>query len=236
MELGPETREMFEQVTEAVHEVKEELEGEKAGHKKADHKKEHAWLNLIGLSTGILAAMAAIAAMQAGHLANEAMLTQVQASNQWNYFQSKSTKRHVAQSTVTILETLKQPVPAKTVSDIDKLQTEQKEIKEKAEELEHESHVFLEQHVTFSRGVTALQISISLGAVAVLLRRKEVWFSSLGLAAVGMFFTGSGFLAGMTPSHPAQAAADSGSHSAPAASHSPQPSAESHSSQPKQSH
>jgi FtsZ-binding cell division protein ZapB len=239
MELGPETREMFEQVTEAVHEVKEELEGEKAGHKKADHKKEHAWLNLIGLSTGILAAMAAIAAMQAGHLANEAMLTQVQAANQWNYFQSKSTKRHVAQSTVTILETLNQKVPAKTISDIDKLQTEQKEIKDKAEELENESHVFLEQHVTFSRGVTALQISISLGAVAVLLRRKEVWFSSLGLAAVGVFFTGSGFLAGMTPVHPVEAAAaESGSHGAPAApaAHSSQPSAESHSSQPKQSH
>jgi Domain of unknown function (DUF4337) len=198
-ELGPETNELYEKVAEAVEEVKEELK-----HEKSEQKKEHGWLNLIGLSTGILAALAAIAAMQAGHLANEAMLTQIHAANQWNYFQSKSTKRHIAQSTVVLLEGLHQTVPATTTSNIAKLRTEQDEIQAKAEELEQEADSLLEQHVTFSRSVTALQISISLGAVAVLLRRKSVWYSSLGLATVGLFFIGSGFLAGLAPAHPAQ--------------------------------
>jgi Domain of unknown function (DUF4337) len=210
-ELGPETNELYEKVAEAVEEVKEELE-----HERSAQKKEHGWLNLIGLSTGILAALAAIAAMQAGHFANEAMLTEIQAANQWNYFQAKSTKRHIAQSTIVLLKSLDQTVPAKTTSDIIRLQTEQDQIQVKAEELEHEAHNLLEQHVTFSRSVTALQISISLGAVAVLLRRKSVWFSSLGLAMVGLFFIGSGFSAGLTPvpaeaGHPLESASEKSS-------------------------
>jgi len=215
-ELGPETNELYERVAEAVEEVKEEL-----SHEKSEQRKEHSWLNLIGLSTGILAALAAIAAMQAGHLANEAMLTQIHAADQWNYFQSKSTKRHIAQSTVTLLESLHQPIPAKTSNEIDKLRNEQDEIKAEAQKLEQESDIFLEQHVLFSRSVTALQISISLGAVAVLLRRKSLWLSSLGLAAVGVFFIGSGVSAGLAP-HTALA-----SHTSASADISASPSSES---------
>ena len=40
------------------------------------------WLNQVGLSTGILSALAAIAAMQAGYLANKGTLAQIHANDQ----------------------------------------------------------------------------------------------------------------------------------------------------------
>jgi hypothetical protein len=44
------------------------------------------------LSTAILAVSAAIAGLLSGQHVNEAMMNQMKASDQWNYYQAKSIK------------------------------------------------------------------------------------------------------------------------------------------------
>lgn len=190
-ELGPEPQELEEKVKEAVEEVREDLAEEKA-----QQQKDRQWLNLIGLSTGILSGLAAIAAMQAGSLANEGMSAQIRAADQWAFYQAESTKRRVDESTITLLRALQKPVPSEMTKEVNRLQQQQQTLKTEAQKLQIESQQDLHRHEMFARSVTALQVGISLGAVAALLRKRSVWYLGLGIAAVGISFMVVGTLPG----------------------------------------
>ena len=71
-DFGPEPHETVEQAADTLKDVKEELSKERA-----QESQNRRWINQIGLSTGILSALAAITSMQAGYLANEGMLAQI---------------------------------------------------------------------------------------------------------------------------------------------------------------
>ncbi len=194
-ELGPEAHELQEQVLDTIGEVKEELAKEKA-----EEKKERRGLNRIALSTGILSALAAIAAMTAGSLANEGMLAQMQATDQWAFYQAKSTKRHLDENTIAILKTLQKPVPPELPAEVAKLRSAQEEIQKEAQKLQVESQENLRRHELFAHSVAALQVGISLGAIAALLRKPAVWYLGLSIAAIGIGF----MVMGSIPSNPAQ--------------------------------
>src|SRR5258707_8698668 len=60
------------------------------------HSVEHGgekWISGVALSTAILAVLAAIAGLLSGKHANEAMMSQIEASDQWGYYQAKSIDR-----------------------------------------------------------------------------------------------------------------------------------------------
>src|SRR5437016_767559 len=59
------------------------------------HSAEHSgavWISWVALSTAVLAVLAAIAGLLSGKHANEAMMSQIEASDQWSYYQAKSIK------------------------------------------------------------------------------------------------------------------------------------------------
>jgi hypothetical protein len=64
-----------------------------------------AWISWVALSTAILAVLAAIASLLSGEHANEAMLSQIEASSQWNYYQAKSIKAAVLDAKVAFTGT-----------------------------------------------------------------------------------------------------------------------------------
>ncbi len=179
--LGREPHELQEDAIEVLQEIKEELAEEKA-----EQLQERQSLNLIGLSTAILSTLAAIAAMQGGYFANEGMLAQIKSSDRWSLFQAKSTKRHIEESTATLLQSLQKPVPEKTTTELAKLNHEQKEIQEEAENLQVEAEQDLQHHELFARSVAALQVGISMGAIAALTRKWVVWYIGLGIATIGI--------------------------------------------------
>ena len=180
-EIGPEPQELQDQVMDAVEDVKEELAKEKAA-----ESQTRQWFNLIGLSTGILSGLAAIASMQAGGLSNEGMLGQINATDKWALYQSQSTKRHLDESTITVLQSLQKPIPAPLTGEIAKLKQAQKATQLEAQKLEAESRENLRRHELFAKSVAALQVGISLGAVAALLRKQAVWYLGLGMGAIGI--------------------------------------------------
>ncbi|MGZ3834791.1 MAG: DUF4337 family protein, partial [Mucilaginibacter sp.] len=67
-----------------------------------------------------------------------------------------------------------------------KLKEDQKEIKEKADELEKESEQHLQKDMTLARAVTFFQIAISISAVSILSKKRPLWYISLVLFAAGI--------------------------------------------------
>src|SRR6478672_9322706 len=54
-------------------------------------------MNRAALLSAFLAVFAAISALFAGHYANEAMIEQIQSSDQWSYYQAKGIKLSLAE-------------------------------------------------------------------------------------------------------------------------------------------
>src|SRR5258708_33847704 len=80
-----------------------------------EHIKEHAehstekWILGVALSSALLAAFAAVASLLAGHNANEAVFSQIDSSEQWSYYQSKSIKKAKLAGKIDVLAALEKP-------------------------------------------------------------------------------------------------------------------------------
>lgn len=178
-----EVNEQIQHLQEEVHKVVDEI------HEQQDQQSHQShWINQVAVSTGIFAGLAAIAAMQGNFLAEEAVVAQIQAGNHWAWYQSKSTKSSIEQSSQAIFQSLGKPLPASLAKKAHQLEQDNNKLKAQAEHLEAESQSNLERHQSFLYSVTSLQVAIALASLAALLKRKKLWYTSLGLAMVGVFF------------------------------------------------
>ena len=165
---------------------------EEIGHRVA-HTAEQ-WTLGVALTCALLAGMAAVASMKAGHYANEAMSLQIESANQWNHFQAKSIKEAQLKTKVEILSAL-----GKVMSDADKHKAveysqEKDQIQQKAQELSSEARHYLHRHHILAHSVTMFQIAIAVGAISVLTKRRLFWVVSLGFGVVGLLFVAQSFL------------------------------------------
>jgi alpha-galactosidase/6-phospho-beta-glucosidase family protein len=164
--------EEIEVPTEHLHETIEEKVEEEIGHK------EKKSMMGIAISTALMAVFAALSSLIAGHHSDEALLQQIHASDQWAYYQAKGIKEEIQSLSNS---------PDKELN-MAKYKTEQAEIKKEAEEAEMDSHQHLEHHAILARAVTLFQISIAISAIAILTRKKILWFTGLAISCAGLFF------------------------------------------------
>ena len=176
----------MEELEDPTERLKETMEA-------AEEKRER-WTLYVALSTAVIAVLAAIAGMLGNHHANEAMMEQVKSSDQWAYYQSKSIKAELAASTAQIYAALDKPLPADNVAKMEQYKTDKEAIKKKADDLEKSAKEHMDVHVVFSRAVTIFQIAIAISAIAILTRKKAMWYASMLLAAAGCYFLVMGFL------------------------------------------
>ena len=157
-------------------------------------------LKQIALSTAILAAFAAVAALLAGGTVNlalvyktEATTLQAQASDLWTYYQAKGIKGEIQDATAnTWLAAGKQP-PARYVQEHDRYRADQKRIEEEAHAKERErdkrsaeADHLLHAHHRYANAVALFQVSIALSAVAALSRSRWIWYVSMAAGAIGV--------------------------------------------------
>jgi hypothetical protein len=161
-------------------------------------------LRNIALTTALLAALGAVAALRAGDTVNEALVLkteagrlQSEASDQWAYYQAKGIKGIVLETSRTVWLAAGKAVPANVEQTIQRYASEQKAIEQAAREKEHErddksveADHLLARHRRFANSVALIQVSIALGAVAALTRNRPIWMGSiaLGLMGAGLFF------------------------------------------------
>ena len=143
------------------------------------------WISWVALSSAILAAIGAVCALLSGHHANEAMIDQIQASNKWAYFQSKSVKANLLSSKMELLDALGKKGGEKDHEKLAEYKKEQNEIAEEAKHKEQHSADHLRRHLIFARALTLLQVSIAVSAISALSQRRGFWFVSLVFGAAG---------------------------------------------------
>jgi hypothetical protein len=172
----------IEDYSESIH----EQSNEHAHHLVQEGKEK--WVIWVALSTALIAVLAAITGLLAGEHADEAMLSQLHASDQWAFYQAKGIKSEILdENNKTLIAFGKTPVAA----DVDKIKEnkkEQAEIKKKAEEAQAESNSHVAKHSVFARGITLFQISIAIGAISIIVKRRSLWLVSISFACIGIFF------------------------------------------------
>jgi Na+/glutamate symporter len=169
-----------------------------------DHELEHAaehdpkgMAGQLAVVTAILATVGAIFAYMggatqanAGLYKNDAAIKKTEASNQWNYYQAKSSKQNLSELAQELA-----PESRKTfyVDEIRRYKAEKAEIKLAAEKLEAESKAWddksaeqMHQHHRWAQATTALQIAIAMAAIALLTKKR--WLEKLvfGVSAIGV--------------------------------------------------
>ncbi len=158
------------------------------------HASTEPWIMGVALTAALLAVIAAITALMAEHHANEALIHQIQSSDQWNFYQAKSIKSSLLATKGELLTALGKNVEGKDSKKMEEYRKEQEEIKTAAEEKQHDSESHLRQHGILSRSLTMFQVGIAIGAIAVLTKRKQFWVASLGFALVGVVFFAWGII------------------------------------------
>jgi len=177
-----------------------------------DHELEHAqqgggghgghdssgMINQIAMFTAIIATIGAIfgymggaTQANAGLYKNNAAIKKTEASNQWNYFQAKSTKQSLAEMSRDL--SAKDEDKAKYQAKVDRYEKEKAEIKVGADRLEaeatewdHKSDEQMHQHHRWAQSTTVLQVCIALAAIALLTKKKWLEYAMFAAGAIGL--------------------------------------------------
>ena len=112
----------------------------------------------------------------AGLFKNDAAIKKTEASNQWNFYQAKSSKQNLSELGLQLVDEVLKPF---FEGEVKRYASEKAEIKLAAEKFEKESTGFDEkseaqmyQHHRWAQATTALQIAIAMAAIALLTKRR----------------------------------------------------------------
>ena len=174
-----------------------------------DHELEHAAQHgshdpssgTIAVVTAILATVGALFSYlggatqaNAGLYKNNAAIKKTEASNQWNFYQAKSSKQNLAELAIVLTPEDKR---AGFKDEVERYKKEKAEIKLAAEKLEAESTDWDKQsdaqlhlHHRWAQATTALQISIALAAMALLTKKRWLEWGMFGVAGLGLVLGG----------------------------------------------
>jgi ribosomal protein L9 len=170
-----------------VEEIEVPLE---TAHEEIHHQAHEApmksWIMGVALSSSLLAVMAAIAALMAGHDVNEAMINQIQASDKWSYYQAKGIKSSLIEARLDMATNLEEKKKEALKEKIARYKEEQAEIQTEAAKLEVESKINLHRHEYWAGAVTFFQIAIALSAISIVVKKKSIWKLSLGIGSIGL--------------------------------------------------
>jgi hypothetical protein len=167
------------------------------------------WIDALAVSTALFAVFAAIAALESGNYANEALyaanqavLKQTQTVDTWSQYQAESLKKYQQQVLGTLLlHTGGTPEDIQAAKvEADRRQQQQDELRPEADrlaaetdQLNHESEINLSHHHRFAASVTLFQVAIGLAAIAALLAMRWLWLVGLGAGTVGLLALINGF-------------------------------------------
>ena len=171
----------------------------------AEDKKEP-WLNQMALATVVLAVCATLSTFKGGSYSTASVINQTLASDQWAFYQAKSTKQHLydVQIDQMTLQAMSAPATTEARAAYDKkikqyqdnstrYEAEKKQIEAKARELESLRDDAKLHGRPFGIAVIFLQVAILLNSIAGLLKVKRIWWLSIPVGLTGIVFFVNGF-------------------------------------------
>src|SRR5512137_1422552 len=168
-----------------------------------DHEIEHAahsgdrFAGRIAVMTAIFATIGAFFGYMAGATQNDALLfkneaaiRKTEASNQWNYYQAKSSKQNLAELGSTLTTGEQQ---ARYLQEVERYKKEKAEIQAEAEKLEKaskesdaKSEASMHLHHRWAQATTLIQVAIALAAITLLTRNPWLKWFAYGTAAASL--------------------------------------------------
>jgi hypothetical protein len=118
------------------------------------------------------------------------MIEQLQASDQWAYYQAKGIKLAVIESKIDLLSQMGKEASIKDMEKARQYKEDQKGIDKTAREKETLSAEELLLHNKLARGVTVFQVAIAICAISALTKRKWLWYGSILLGIAGILLFG----------------------------------------------
>jgi hypothetical protein len=168
-----------------------------------DHEVEHAaqhgdpFAGRIAVMTAIFATIGAMFGYMGGATQNaallyknEAAIRRAEASDQWNFYQAKSSKQNIAELGSTLATGDAQ---AKYLKEVERYKKEKEEIMPEAKKLENAakeaelaSEASMHVHHRWAQATTFIQIAIALAAITILTRNKGLQYGSYGVATLAI--------------------------------------------------
>ncbi len=160
--------------------VEEELQ-ENAEHAKQPFDRK------VALTMAVIAAVMAIVSVMGHILTTDELLGQQKASDQWAFYQAKAIRRYESDIARDLLAAVSAG-PAginKYAANVERYEKEGGEIQNEAKKFEEESHVRGAQALRTHVGEVFLEIAIVLASLAILTKRRPMWFASIVSGLVG---------------------------------------------------
>jgi Na+/glutamate symporter len=175
------------------HEIEHAQQGGHGG----EHGEHGGMINQIALFTAIIATVGAIfgymggaTQANAGLYKNNAAIKKTEASNQWNFYQAKSTKQALAELARDLAADDKKPGYQAKMDRYEKEKTEIKVVADKMEaeatQWDKQSDEQMHQHHRWAQSTTVLQVSIALAAIALLTKKKWLEYAMFGAGGIGV--------------------------------------------------
>ena len=175
------------------HELEHAQQG---GH--GEHGEHGGMINQIAMFTAIIATVGAIFAYMggatqanAGLYKNNAAIKKTEASNQWNYFQAKSTKQSLAEVARDLARRgRKGPVPGQDRPLREGKERDQGRGRQDSSSTpphwDKQSDEQMHQHHRWAQSTTVLQVCIALAAIALLTKKKWLEYAMFAAGGVGV--------------------------------------------------
>ena len=128
---------------------------------------------------------------------NEAAIRKTEASDQWNFYQAKSSKQNLAELGAALTtgeqQTRYQSEVARYKKEKDEIMPEAKKLEDQAKVAEEKSEAAMHTHHRWAQAMTLIQIGIALAAITILTRNKAMGFAALGVAGASVVLGGLAF-------------------------------------------
>lgn len=145
---------------------------------------------IIATVGAVFSYMGGLTQANAGLYKNNAGMKKTEASNQWNYFQSKSTKQSLAEFARDMSPDERKPDWQAKVARYDheknEISVEAKKLEAEATDWDERSEAQMHEHHRWAQATTALQVSIALAAIALLTKKRWMEWGMVGVAGVGL--------------------------------------------------
>jgi hypothetical protein len=167
----------------------------------AQHAKENPTLAPVSLTMAVLAVLVALVTLLGHRAHTEEVVLQAKSSDQWAFYQAKNIRRHTdelftdltsvqATSDAAALARLRQ----KYSGEAERYKSEQKEVEDKAHEMEAEVAHERNRADRFDLAEVFLEVGLVITSITLLSGRRIFWFLGLFLGAVGIVVAATGFL------------------------------------------
>jgi hypothetical protein len=177
-----------------INELKEFIVDLKADRTAAKQKeKAEAWTKYVSLTIVIIAVIAAVASQMSGKYGSRVQINQLQASDQWSYYEAKSIKEHLDESAlVQLQQSGNTNLPAvaahikKLAANLVKYDADKADIQAKAKDFEKKRDEASARGGRMGLAVSILSVAIATASICTVTKKKPLWFVAMIMAAMAV--------------------------------------------------